>query len=49
VADNILAAIFLTTLAGRATGIVNYGDRHLTNLGIVGGFVVMMAGMSLLG
>ncbi|NPV62671.1 MAG: zinc transporter ZupT [Methanotrichaceae archaeon] len=26
----------------------NYGDEHLTNLGIIGGFVVMMVGLSLL-
>lgn len=27
----------------------NYGDEHLTNLGIIGGFIVMMVGLSLLG
>jgi ZIP family zinc transporter len=25
-----------------------YGDEHLTNLGIIGGFLVMMVGLSLM-
>lgn len=26
----------------------DYGDEHLTNLGIIGGFVIMMVGLSLI-